>query len=234
MRGLLVTPRDGLGEVMLVDKPVGWTSHDVVAKLRHMFELRKVGHAGTLDPLATGLLVLVTGAMTKRMPAFMNLEKEYVGTMVIGARTPSFDSETEIVERKEYSHVTEASLRDVFQKNTGEVTQIPPLYSALKHKGRPLYKYARNGKIVERHPRRVTISALELVEFAPPQVRFRVVCSKGTYIRALVEEIGLRLGCGAYLKTLIRTRIGSYSLNQALTIQELEALSRRSRKALSE
>ncbi|MFQ5798009.1 MAG: tRNA pseudouridine(55) synthase TruB [Bacteroidota bacterium] len=214
-----------------MDKPLGWTSHDVVEKLRRMFRMRKVGHAGTLDPGATGLLLMATGTMTKRLSALMNLEKEYVGTMVIGARTPSFDSETEVVERKDHSRVTEADLRDVFRTYVGEITQVPPLYSAVKHKGIPLYKYARKGEEVERRPRRVTISVLELVQFTPPEVRFRVVCSKGTYIRTLAEDIGRRLGCGAYLKSLIRTRVGSYSLEQALTIPELEALCARSRKA---
>lgn len=221
---------EDLGEVLLVDKPLGWTSHDVVQKLRSMFRVRKVGHAGTLDPRATGLLVMVTGGMTKRLPSLMNLEKEYVSTMVIGARTPSLDAETEIIERSDYSHVTEARLRETFREYIGEVTQLPPLYSAVKHKGVRLYKYARKGKPVERQPRRVTISALELLEFAPPEVRLRIVCSKGTYVRALVEDIGWRLGCGAYLKSLTRTRVGSYSLDQALTIPELEELCARRAK----
>lgn len=220
-----------LGEVLLVDKPPGWTSHDVVEKLRRMLRVKKVGHAGTLDPRATGLLVMVTGSMTKRLPTLINLEKEYMSTMVIGARTPSFDSETEIFERKDYSHVTEAQIQDVVRAYVGEITQVPPLYSAVKHKGMPLYKYARKGKEVERRPRRVIISVLELIEFAPPEVRFRVVCSKGTYIRALVEDIGRSLGCGAYLKSLTRTRVGSFSLGQAFTIPELEALCARSSKA---
>ncbi len=224
-------PSDSFGEVLLVDKPLGWTSHDVVEKLRRMFRMKKVGHAGTLDPRATGLLLMATGTMTKRLSALMNLEKEYVSTMVIGARTPSFDSETEVVERKDYSHVTEAHLRDVFRTYVGEITQVPPMYSAVKHKGIPVYKYARKGEEVERRPRRVTISVLELVDFTPPEVRFRVVCSKGTYIRTLAEDICRRLGCGAYLQSLIRTRVGSYSLEQALTIPELEALCARSTKA---
>ena len=200
--GRHVKPIDGRGEVLLVDKPVGWTSHDVVEELRRMYRVRRIGHAGTLDPLATGLLVMVTGSMTKRQSALMNLEKEYVGTMVIGARTPSHDLETEITERKNYSHVTEALLRDVFQTYLGEIMQVPPLYSAVKHKGIPLYKYARKGKVVERRPRRVTISVLELVQFTPPAIQFRVVCSKGTYVRTLVEDIGRRLECGAYLQSL--------------------------------
>ena len=217
-------PKDGNGEVLLVDKPAGWTSHDVVQKLRGLLHLRKVGHAGTLDPRATGLLIVVTGPMTRKLSLLMELDKEYRGTMVIGARTPSFDAETEVVERGDCSSVTEGALRSLLREYVGEISQTPPLYSAVKYKGLPLYKYARRGVHVERPQRRVTISALDLLSFAPPEVEFRAVCSKGTYIRSLVDDIGQRLGCGAFLKSLVRTRVGTYSLDDALTIPELEAL----------
>lgn len=208
------------GEILLVNKPARWSSFDVVKKLRNLFHIKRIGHAGTLDPRATGLLILCTGAKTKEIERFKEMEKEYEGVMELGARTKSFDAESEIVERRTLVGVTEESLRQLFSKFLGKQLQVPPPYSAVKHKGKPLYKYARKGKTVQIKPKEILISEFEPLAIQFPEVRFRVVCSKGTYIRRLVDDVGQTLGCGAYLKALIRTRIGEFRLNDALTIDE--------------
>jgi tRNA pseudouridine55 synthase len=222
------------GEVLLVNKPKGWSSFDVVKKLRSLFHIRKIGHAGTLDPMASGLMIIVTGRKTKEMEKFKGLEKEYEGVMEIGARTKSFDTETEVYERRPLKEVTEERVRSLFKDFTGEIEQVPPVYSAVKVQGRRLYKYARKGKTVDLPRRKVSILEFEPIEIRlpksdvdPPGVSFRLVCSKGTYVRALVEDFGQRLGCGAYLKSLIRTGIGNYRLSQAPTIADYENLASR-------
>lgn len=209
------------GEMLLVDKPKGWTSFDVVNKIRSLFKVRKIGHAGTLDPMATGLLVICSGKKTKELDRFMGLEKEYEGEMILGARTPSFDAETPVSERRSTDDITEDRVRSVLSEFVGHQSQVPPMWSAVKVNGRRLYEYARKGKEVARSARDVYIDSITSVKIAMPTVAFTVVCSKGTYIRSLVEDVGQRLGCGAYLSALRRTRIGPYRVSDALTIEDL-------------
>lgn len=212
------------GEMLLVDKPRGWTSFDVVNKIRHLFRVRKVGHAGTLDPMATGLLIVCTGALTKQIDAFMGMEKEYDAEMTLGATTPSFDAETAVTETRSTTGVTEESVRTVLAGFVGRSTQIPPMWSAVKVDGQRLYTLARKGKVVERAPRDIEISGIVPTAFRIPVVRFTMICSKGTYVRSLVNDAGERLGCGAYLSALVRTRIGGYRLTDALSVDDLIAL----------
>ena len=215
------------GEILLVDKPLNWTSFDVVHRVRDLFHVKKVGHAGTLDPKATGLLILCTGKKTKEIDTFTGQEKEYEGIMQLGATTVSFDSETPEQDQKDFLRIDEKQILDVFSTFVGMQLQIPPMYSALKYGGKPLYKYARKGRSLERQPREITVSEFTLIKMDLPLVYFRVVCSKGTYIRSIVDECGKKLLCGAYLKELRRTRIGSLSLQQALQIEDLHSLSDR-------
>jgi len=222
------------GEILLVNKPKGWSSFDVVKKLRSLFRIRKIGHAGTLDPMASGLMIIITGRKTKEMESFKSLEKEYEGVMEIGARTKSFDTETEVFERRPLDGVTEEKVRKLSGEFTGVIEQVPPMYSAVKVKGRRLYKYARTGRTVEAPRRKVSISKFEPVDMHlsradgnPPEIRFRLVCSKGTYVRSLVEDFGQHLGCGAYLKSLVRMGVGAYRLSEALSIEDYENLATR-------
>ena len=215
------------GEILLVDKPLNWTSFDVVHRVRDLFHVKKVGHAGTLDPKATGLLILCTGKKTKEIDTFTGQEKEYEGIMQLGATTVSFDSETPEQDQKDFLRIDEKQILDVFSTFVGVQLQVPPMYSAVKYGGKPLYKYARKGRSLERQPREITISEFTLIKMDLPLVYFRVVCSKGTYIRSVVDECGKKLLCGAYLKELRRTRIGSLSLQQALQIEDLHSLSDR-------
>ncbi|MES2731638.1 MAG: tRNA pseudouridine(55) synthase TruB [Bacteroidota bacterium] len=210
---------DDLGEVLLIDKPYRWSSFDVVKKLRNAGKYKKVGHAGTLDPLATGLLILCTGKMTKQIDTFQAQEKEYTGTLVLGKTTPSMDLETEVDQEYETNHITEALLHQAAQQWTGVIQQIPPIFSAIRINGERLYKKARRGEMVEIQPREVTITAFELTRIEMPEVDFRVVCSKGTYIRSLARDFGLTLQSGAYLSALRRTRIGSFQVSEALTVE---------------
>lgn len=209
------------GVTLLIDKPPGWTSFDVVHKVRRLLGVTKAGHAGTLDPMATGLLILCTEGKTKEIDQFSVLDKEYEGTMVLGARTASFDAETPVIEYRSIEAITEEMIRDAFRHFTGPQTQIPPMWSAVKVKGKRLYAYARKGVTVERKPRSIMVHRFDLCEIQMPSVRFQAECSKGTYIRALVEDIGLLLGCGAYLTSLRRTRIGPYRVEDAVTIEHL-------------
>ncbi len=209
------------GEVLLVDKPAGWTSFDVVRKLRRAYGGLKMGHAGTLDPLATGLLILCTGQKRKEIDRFMGLEKEYVAGMKLGIRTPSFDMETDISERADVSALTEAQVRTMMEGFVGPIRQIPPMWSAVKIGGQRLYTLARKGIEVERPPRDVQIYSLVADQITIPDVVFTVVCSKGTYIRTLVHDIGEKLGCGATMTALRRTRIGPYSIDDAQSVQQL-------------
>jgi len=215
------------GEILLIDKPVNWTSFDVVHRVRDLFHVKKVGHAGTLDPKATGLLILCTGKKTKSIDGFTGQEKEYEGIMQLGATTASFDSETPEQNAKDFLSVTEEQIQNVFRGFLGTQRQTPPMYSAVKYAGKPLYKYARRGRTMERQSREIVISNFDLVKIDLPFIHFRVVCSKGTYIRAMVDECGSKLGCGAYLKELRRTRIGALSLQQALHIEDLHVLGQR-------
>ena len=209
--------------MLLIDKPLDWTSFGVVHRVRTLLRGAKVGHAGTLDPKATGLLIICTGKRTKTMSQFVDLEKEYVGTFELGVRTPSHDSETAVLERRDPSAVTVEALRSVAESFVGKQLQRPPMYSAVKHRGKPLYIYARKGRTVQKEPRQVEILQFEIKSFEPPLAEFRVVCSKGTYVRSLVDDIGVALGCGATLRSLRRTRIGPYRVEDALSIDDLSS-----------
>lgn len=215
------------GEILLIDKPLNWTSFDVVHRVRDLFHVKKVGHAGTLDPKATGLLILCTGKKTKSIDGFTGQEKEYEGVMQLGATTASFDSETPEQDAKDFLSVTEEQIRNVFRGFIGTQLQTPPMYSAVKYGGKPLYKYARRGKTMERQSREIVISKFDLKKIDLPFIHFRVVCSKGTYIRAMIDECGAKLECGAYLKELRRTRIGAMSLERAMHIEDLHVLGQR-------
>ena len=211
------------GELLLVDKPVGWTSFDVVGKLRNSFKplKLKVGHAGTLDPLATGLLIICTGKMTKQIDTFQAEEKEYTGTMILGATTPSYDMETEPDTQFDISHITEEQIRANCRQFTGDIQQYPPAHSAIKIDGERLYEKARRGEDVELRLRSVTITEFEITRIELPEIDFRVVCSKGTYIRSLVHDFGKALNNGAYLSKLRRTRSGNYKVADAWEVMEL-------------
>ncbi len=201
--------------VLLINKPLGWTSFDVVKKLRGALKIKKIGHAGTLDPLATGLLILCTGKKTKEIAHYQEMEKEYQGTMVVGKTTPSVDLETDFDSEHDFTHLTAEQVITVSKNFLGPIEQVPPAYSAIKIEGQPVYKKARKGETVLLKPRIVEIQELEILSCDFPQVQFRVVCSKGTYIRSLVRDMGAALGVGAYLSQLTRTRIGRYLLTEA-------------------
>jgi len=211
------------GQVLLVNKPLEWTSHDVVAKLRGTMRIKKVGHAGTLDPLATGLLIICTGKFTKRINEYMAREKEYTGTFTLGAVTPTYDLESAPEQFADYAFVTPDLLENTLAAFRGDILQVPPSHSAVKQKGKPVYLLARKGKEVILEPRPVHIAAFEITAIALPQVHFRVVCSTGTYIRSLAHDVGKALGCGAYLSALQRTRIGAFSVADARSVEETVA-----------
>ncbi len=206
------------GRVLLVNKPLTWTSFDVVNKLRHRLKIKKIGHAGTLDPLATGLLIICVGKMTKRIEEFMGLEKEYTGKFVIGATTPSYDLETAISETKDISHITEEMVHDAVTPFIGKVSQLPPLHSAIRVGGKRAYEFARQGKELALASREVEIHQFEITGIKLPEVFFRIVCSKGTYIRSIARDFGDALGVGAHLAGLCRTRIGSFRLSDAVDV----------------
>lgn len=210
------------GQVMLVDKPFEWTSFDVVRKIRYLTKTRKVGHAGTLDPLATGLLIVCTGKFTKKINEYMAQEKEYTGTITIGAITPTYDLESEPVEFKPYQNITEPALRQAAAALTGAIMQVPPIHSAIKKEGKRVYELARKGVDVKLDPRPVTISAFEITHINLPAVGFRIVCSTGTYIRSIANDFGAALGCGGYLSSLCRTRIGDFMLQDAKSMEAWE------------
>lgn len=212
------------GKVLLIDKPLEWTSFDAVKKVRILTRISKVGHAGTLDPLATGLLIICTGKFTKKINEYMAQEKEYTGTFTLGAVTPTYDLESAPVDHKPFEHITREHLVAATAPFTGEIMQVPPAHSAIKKDGVPVYKMARKGLEVKLEPRKVTIKTFEIVAYEPPVVHFRVVCSTGTYIRSLANDFGAQLGCGAYLSSLRRTRIGEFSVDDAMTIPAFEEM----------
>jgi tRNA pseudouridine55 synthase len=207
--------------VLLINKPFEWTSFDVVNKLRKKLKIKKIGHAGTLDPLATGLLILCTGKMTKHIDNYQAQEKEYTGTFILGESTPSHDGETEVSEKKDITHISNETIIAAALKYVGTIQQVPPIHSAIKIDGKRAYKLARKGKEPELKPREVTVSLFEICAIEKPVISFRVVCSKGTYIRSLARDFGNELGVGAYLSSLCRTRIGDFKLSDALTIDEV-------------
>ncbi len=216
------------GQIILIDKPLQWTSFQVVNKLRWLirknFKIKKikVGHAGTLDPLASGLLIICTGKFTKRIEEFQGQIKEYTGTLTLGATTPSYDLETEINKTFSIDHISENSIKETTSHFIGEIDQYPPVFSALKKDGKRLYEYAREGEEVKIEARKITISEFEITRVALPEVDFRVVCGKGTYIRSLAHDFGKKLKSGAHLTALRRTRIGAFSVENATTIQSFE------------
>lgn len=213
------------GQVLLIDKPLTWTSFQVVNKLRweirHAFNIKKikVGHAGTLDPLATGLLVICTGKMTKQINIFQGQEKEYTGTFVLGGSTPSFDLETEVDQTYPTAHITDELIHKTTHQFIGQIDQFPPVFSAIKKDGKRLYEFARAGEAVEIKSRQVEIKAFEITNINNLELQFRVVCSKGTYIRSLAHDFGKALNSGAHLSVLRRTRIGDFKVDDALTPQ---------------
>jgi len=212
------------GEVLLFDKDLDWTSFDLVSRVRNALYRKtgikklKVGHAGTLDPLATGLMILCTGKATKQIESLQIQEKEYIATLQLGATTPSFDMETEEDSQNDYSYVSEELLKTTLKKFEGETEQVPPIFSAVKIKGKRAFEYARNGESPELQPKKIVIGKIEIIAFQLPTLIIKVVCSKGTYIRSLARDIGIELKCGAYLTGLQRTRIGDFKLENAMTI----------------
>lgn len=211
------------GQVLLIDKPLTWTSFQAVNKLRwairqaYKIKKIKVGHAGTLDPLATGLLVICTGKMTKQINTFQGQEKEYTGTFVLGSTTPSYDLETEVDQTFETSHITEELIHKTTEQFTGVIDQFPPIFSAIKKEGKRLYEFARAGETVEIKSRQVEITEFEITKINSNNLNFRVVCSKGTYIRSLAHDFGKALNSGAHLSVLRRTRIGDFKVEDGLT-----------------
>lgn len=212
------------GALLLVDKPAGWTSFDVVAKTRGILRVKKVGHTGTLDPMATGLLVLCLGKATKLADQIQAGEKEYQGTIHFGATTPTDDAESEENEQFPTEHLTPEAILETATEFLGESLQAPPMFSARKKDGQRLYKMARRGETVEVEPRRIVISEFRITDITLPDVHFSVVCSKGTYIRSLARDLGRRLGSGAYLTELRRTRSGAFRVDDAVTIGDLQEL----------
>lgn len=208
------------GEVILIDKPLQWTSFDVANKLKRACKFKKIGHAGTLDPLATGLLILCTGKKTKQIDTFQAQEKEYTGTLVLGKTTPSIDLETEFDGTYPIEHITPELLENTRLQFLGQIEQIPPIYSAVKVDGERLYKKARRGETAEIKKRSVEISLFEIDSTHFPSIDFRIVCSKGTYIRSIVRDFGQLAQSGAYMSALCRTRIGQFKLQDAANLTE--------------
>lgn len=227
----MMTKEDFLqGQVLLIDKPLGWSSFQAVNSLkwsiRKKFDLKKIkiGHAGTLDPLATGLLLICTGKATKTINELQGQVKEYTGTITLGGTTPSYDLETEIDKQYPIDHINEEMIHHTTSLFIGDIEQIPPVFSALKKDGKRLYEYAREGKEVEIKKRAVSISEFEITQIQLPEIKFRVVCSKGTYIRSLAHDFGKELNSGAHLSKLKRTKIGDYNVDKAITPEEFGKL----------
>ena len=216
------------GNVLLINKPLKWTSFQVVNKIRWLIKKQygikkiKVGHAGTLDPLAEGLLIVCTGKMTKRITEFQNLNKTYTGKFYLGASTPSFDLETEISEKKSIDHLNDDIIQQATTEFIGKILQTPPIYSAIKHEGKKLYEFARKGETVTIKSREVFIHEFLISLINLPEVNFKISCSKGTYIRSLANDYGTKLKCGAHLKELKRTAIGDYKLENSISIEDFE------------
>ncbi|MDZ7289103.1 MAG: tRNA pseudouridine(55) synthase TruB [candidate division KSB1 bacterium] len=211
------------GRIVVIDKPAGWTSFDVVNKLRRLSGVKKVGHAGTLDPFATGVLLVCFGSATKQVNALMALDKEYQGILELGTETDSHDVTGRVVAQRPVPELARDQIEQAFRRYLGEITQIPPMFSALKRNGQRLYKLARKGEQVELEPRKVKIHAFDVLAVKLPEIHFQVICSRGTYVRALARDLGRDFGCGAHLKTLRRTRVGSFSVDSALSIEQFAA-----------
>lgn len=208
------------GSVININKPKDWTSFDVVKKVRNVLKIKKVGHAGTLDPFATGVLLVCTGRATKKVNSLVLEEKEYVAKALLGKSTDTYDYTGKVTEERDFSHITEEAIFTVCNSFVGEIEQIPPMFSAKKNKGVRLYSLARKGITIERKPNKVTIHELEVLHVDIPEVTIKVVCSKGTYIRTLAHDIGRKLDCPAHLVELERTRIGTFRVDEALSISD--------------
>jgi tRNA pseudouridine55 synthase len=211
------------GKIILIDKPLHWTSFDAVRKLRHLLQIKKIGHAGTLDPLATGLLIVCTGKFTKRINEYMAQQKVYTGHITLGAVTPTYDLESEPEQLKDYSTITADQIQEATKQFTGDIEQFPPVFSAIKKDGVALYELARRGEEVELKARNVNIAEFSITNIAMPVVEFKVVCSTGTYIRSLANDFGKALGCGGYLSSLRRTAIGEFRVEDAMDMKAFEA-----------
>lgn len=207
------------GAVILIDKAYRWTSFDAINKIKRTTHA-KIGHCGTLDPLATGLLICCTGKMTKQIEQFQKQDKEYTGIITLGATTPTYDLESAPEDIKDYTHLTETVIRDAVTQFTGEIEQFPPIHSAIKKDGKRLYELARAGKEVQPDPRKVTVNEFEITKIALPEVHFRIGCSTGTYIRSLANDFGAALGVGGYLSALRRTKIGAFNVEDARTVEQ--------------
>ncbi|NMM48003.1 tRNA pseudouridine(55) synthase TruB [Flammeovirgaceae bacterium KN852] len=216
----MLTPYFDNGQVICIDKPYEWTSFDVIKKIRFGLKIKKVGHAGTLDPLATGLLVICTGKKTKEIENYQAAEKEYICDLVLGKTTPSVDLETDFDSETNTDHLTNEEITKVINSFQGEIDQVPPIFSAIKVDGERVYEKARKGETVELKSRKIQIHEIEILESNNPEIKIRIVCSKGTYIRSLVRDIGEKLQVGAYMKALVRTRIGELTLENALSPEE--------------
>lgn len=210
--------------VLLIDKPSGMTSHDVVDRVRRTLRMKRIGHAGTLDPMATGLLIILVGKATKLSQYLMSLDKEYIGTVKLGESTDTQDADGDVVSTRPVPALTEAQLLEAMQGFIGDQYQIPPMFSAKKLAGVPLYKLARKGKEVEREPRFIRVSAFQLTRFALPEFDVLLRCSKGTYVRTIAHDLGEKLGCGAHLSALRRTATDRFNISQAVTLAELETM----------
>lgn len=212
------------GQVILIDKPANWTSFDVVAKVRRLIKVKKVGHAGTLDPLATGLLIVCTGKKTKEISNYQDQRKKYSGIITLGKSSPSMDLATDITEKSLPENLTEEKIHEVRNKFLGKIEQVPPMFSAIKHKGKALYKLARKGKEVEREPRQVEIYSFDITKIDLPEIHFEIACSKGTYIRVIANDFGNEIGSGGVLSLLRRTEIGDYNVDDAYKMNEFSSM----------
>jgi len=221
---MMANPKELCG-VLLVDKPPDHTSHDVVARLRGKLQMKKIGHAGTLDPMATGLLIMLIGKATRISQYLISLDKEYTGTIEFGKITDSQDAEGRVMETRPVPPMTRAEVEQAMRGFLGDQYQMPPMYSAIKIDGVPLYKQARKGQEVEREPRFIRVSTFDLTGFALPRIDFRLRCSKGTYVRTVAHDLGQKLGCGAHLAALRRTATDRFNVAQALTLDQIMGLS---------
>ncbi|MDX2187921.1 MAG: tRNA pseudouridine(55) synthase TruB [Opitutaceae bacterium] len=220
----MVVPQKELEGVLLVDKPTEHTSHDVIARLRGILHMRRIGHAGTLDPMATGVLVVLVGKATKASQYLMSLDKEYTGTIKLGSVTNTQDAEGEVLETRPVKDFSSSELAETAKAFLGDQYQTPPMFSAVKIDGVPLYKHARQGEEVEREPRFIRVSTFELGRVALPEIDFRLQCSKGTYVRTIAHDFGQKLGCGAHLSSLRRTASGKFRVEQCHTLEQIQAL----------
>jgi tRNA pseudouridine55 synthase len=220
---MLQPPREMEG-ILLVDKPRDHTSHDVVARLRGKLKMKRIGHAGTLDPMATGLLVILVGKATKVSQYLVGLDKEYEGTIELGKVTDTQDADGEVMETRPVPPLSEADVLTAVKTFLGDQYQMPPMYSAIKIAGVPLYKSARKGEEIEREPRFIRVMSWDVLRFATPQIDFRLTCTKGTYVRTLAHDLGAKLGCGAHLSALRRTATDKFKVGQALTLEQIQSL----------